>query len=56
MRRRRVLPEAGRAVARLFRVRLPVAWGCLVTCLMCSLVTVNYSTALAVSAGYKLDA
>src|ERR1700720_4110646 len=46
IRRRRVPPEAGRAFARLFRARVLVAWGCLVTCLVCSLVTINYSTTL----------
>ena len=49
MRRRRVLPESGRPFARPFRARVVVAWGCLVTCLMRSLVTVNYSTALTVA-------
>ena len=56
MRRRRVLPESGRPFARPFRARVLVAWGCLVTCLMRSLVTVNYSTALTVPEGYKFDA
>jgi len=55
MRRRRVLPEAGR-VARFFRANVLVTWSCLVTCLVCSLVTINYSMALALSAGYKFDA
>jgi hypothetical protein len=55
MRRRRLLPEAGRALV-LPRRNLAIVLICLVICLVRYLVTSDYSMPLALRDGYKFAA
>lgn len=51
-----MVPGAGRPFASRFRGGVAVAWSCLVTCLVRSLVSSNCSTAQTVPEGYEFDA